>query len=352
MSAKITWGSWWDLIAEKRTFYDTDTARTESAVVEKHIRPHWGNVPLNQIKRKSIRDWIETQLQVRAGMSPAYVHKIYGVFAISIKRAVTDEVLDASPCVDIVLPKVPKRPKPYMSTGSADAIGEMLRADYADALEFGLETGLRPGELCGLHADRLELDRGWMLVAEVLVERRVMIRPFPKDKDTRMVPLTDRAIEIARRRLDGRDQFAGCGVPHTDGSRCGGVLVFLTLRGNVMRPDTFRLNMKRAAEKARVAVRSPYSIRRGWATRAAEGGLDAFQIAEILGHATLEQAQEYVQQTPMARMKLTTAMTKYPQLTVLQGGMGQKTDAGADAGADLSRTMSDDVCHGEAEMGS
>lgn len=331
LSARMTWGEAWDLRAENRTFDDTDTGSTEASIVKLHLRPKWGHVPLDKITFKAIKDWVVVgELRVRADMSPAYVHRIFSVFNGLINWALDEEILTASPCAGIKLPHRPKKPKPYLATRTASAMGEHLREDYRDALDFDLETALRPGELCGLHADRLDLDRGWMLVAEVFVKRRRLIRPFPKDEDVRMVPLTDEAIAIARRRLDGRDLGAGCGVPHSDGSPCSSVLVFQTLRGGVMHPDTIGWHMKNAARKAGVERRSPYAGRRGAATRMAEGGLDAFQIAEILGHSTLTQAQEYVQQTPAARMKLATALARYPQLTVIEGGAAQVHDRGAD----------------------
>jgi integrase len=338
-SARITWGEWWDLLEEQRSFADTDTAATERYIVERFLRPKWGRVPLNKITYQAVKTWVwDGELRVRRGMSPAYIHRIYSVFNVSMTKATEGDrpILEVSPCRGVKLPKRPKRPKPYLAVKAFEAMSSELRADYRDALEFDLETGLRPGELCGLHADRLDLDRGWMLVAEVFVKRRRLIRPFPKDDDVRMVPLTERAVEIARSRLEGRGLADGCGIEHTDGSSCGSTLVFRTERNRIMHPDTIGYHMKNAAKKAGVERRSPYAGRRGWATRAAEGGLDAFQIAEILGHSTLTQAQEYVQQTPAARMKLQAALAKYPQLVVLEGGVGQPEARGAEDGADPS----------------
>ncbi|WET79270.1 site-specific integrase [Amycolatopsis sp. QT-25] len=336
IAATTPWGEWWDRLAEKRTFDDTDTASTEAGIVKNYLLPKWGDVPLNAISFKAVDLWVqEGDLKVRPGMSPGYVHRIFSVFNVSIKAALKAEILMASPLAGIKLPKRHKKAKPYLSTKANTAMRTHLREDYRDALEFGLETGLRPGELCGLHSDRVDLDRGWMLVAETFVKRRGIIRPYPKDGDVRSVPLTDRACEIAARRIAARDESKGCGFVHTDGLPCSGVLVFLTVRGRIMHPDTMGYHMKNAAEKAKVSRRSPYAVRRGWATRAAEGGLDAFQIAEILGHSTLDMAQEYVQQTSAARMKLTTALAAYPQLTVLAGGLGQTSNAGAESGADV-----------------
>lgn len=310
----ILWGKWWATIVDDRTFPATDTARTERLIVENFLLPKWGDTPLNELKFSEIQDWVDTTLKVGPGMSPGYVSKIFSIFRVSIKIALKKSVLDASPCAGIVLPTVHKKPKTYLSVKAADAMSEHLRDDYNDAISFGLETGLRPGELCGLHEDRIDFDRGWMLVAEVLVERSMQIRPFPKDGDVRMIPLTDLAMEIADRRLTGRYRFGGCGLPHTDGISCDGAIVFLTDWHRIMRPNTLTWNMRKSSRLAEIGRRTSYTIRRGWATRAAEGGLDAFAIARILGHSTLEEAQGYVQETSRARLSLQDALSQVPQL--------------------------------------
>lgn len=340
----IKWAELWELIREDRTFNDTDTAETEASIVRAHLGPKWGDADLNNISHVAVKKWVdEEELKVRPGMSPGYVRRIFGLFSLTMTWAAEKGIITGSPCTGIKLPKQTKTAKPYLTPATSAAYREKgrMRSDYADALDFDLETGLRPGELCGLHADRCDLDRGWMLVAEVFVTRKRVIRPFPKDGDTRMVPLTDKAIEIIERRLDGRDLSVGCGVPHSDDAPCSSPLVFLTDLGRVMSPDGIRYHMVAAAKRGQTRRRSPYSGRRGWATRAADGGLDAFQIAEILGHATLDEAQGYVQQTPAARMKLSAALDKYPQLTLIEG-QGQ---SGAAAGANSQKqaTQSDAI---------
>src|SRR5690606_39885120 len=107
---------------------------------------------------------------------------------------------------------------------------------HADALLFLLETGLRPGALAGLHVNRVDVDEGWLMVAEVYVDRRNIIRPIPKDGDVRTVPLTSRAISIARRQLERRTRLEGCGIQHSDGAECRQELMFRNKRGRNQRP--------------------------------------------------------------------------------------------------------------------
>jgi integrase len=356
MSAGITWGSWWDSIRVDRAFEDSDTGTTEGYIVKNHLRPQWGETPLNAIKKKDVQRWIDSgRLKVRRGMSAATVRRVYGVFAASINRAVADDVLTASPCAGIKLPTVRKRPKPYMTDEHIDSYRaqpegrdrQALREDYERVIRFALETGLRPGELCGLHADRAELAMrsGWLDVADVFVSEKRVIRPWPKDKDSRPVPLTTRAVEILRAALDGRDLKVGCGFPHTDGTACASELVFRTVRGGPVTPKTLEQQLRRAAKAVGAERRSPYAARRGFGTWAAQG-IDAFTLQKIMGHSDMEETEGYVQLTEAARGKLLAARGEVPGLTVVPGA------AGADAGADLSKTMSEDVGREDAGFGS
>lgn len=333
LPARITWGEWWDLIKEGRASKPTDTAVRERKLVRRYLMPQWGEVPLNRIEQPLVQQWVNA---LTAGNvdgwtkkdrppSPGYVRSVYGLFAATIGQAVP-RVLTTSPCTGIKLPRVRKKPKPYMPVADAEKLTFKRRQDYRDAVDFELETGLRPNELCGLHADRIDW-AGWLDVVEVFVERRGVIRPEPKDKDARRVPLTSRALEILRRRLGDRDLGDGCGVPHSDGAQCRSPLVFLTDRGRVMRPKGLHNAMATAARNAKLPMRGGYTLRRGYATRAIDGGADPFTVKRIMGHADLEELEGYVQETPEARAKLLAALGETPPLKVVeQPGTPSGTD--------------------------
>ncbi|HKY58740.1 MAG TPA: tyrosine-type recombinase/integrase [Aeromicrobium sp.] len=327
LSARTTWGEWWDLCAS-RNQSSSDTASTEHYIVEKYLRPQWGDIPLNKITHKAVRSWIA---DVSEGKSPSYTRRIWAVFSASISRAVKEEVLTASPCVGVTLPKLRKRAKPYMDNNHTAALGKKLHQQYQDMVVVALETGLRPGELCGLHAHRLDLDGGWLDVVEVFVSRQKVIRPYPKDEDARAVPLSMRAIEVLRRQLVGRDVTTSCGLPHTDGSICRNVLVFLSATGLPVNPRNYAERLRHAAVQAKVPHRSPYAGRRGFATKAADGGLDAFALAEVMGHSDISQTQEYVQRTPAARARLLAALGERPPLAAVDGARGAADGADLDS---------------------
>ncbi|MGZ3140835.1 tyrosine-type recombinase/integrase [Lentzea chajnantorensis] len=335
--ARITWGDWWDLISEDRD-RESDSDRTDAQIVRAYIRPQWGAVPLNEIvpsgdDRFGAQEWVR-KLEagtapveiVRPGWKPrklsaSYVQRIWSVFSWSINAAIP-EILSASPIAKVKLPQRNRRVKKFVSADEAEQLVAKggLRQDYADAVAFGLETGLRPGELTGLHAHRIDWNAAVLTVAETYVFRSKKIRGWPKDGDVREVPLTPKAVEILRRRVDGRELRQPCGVPHFRGEACDNALVFLTeptpgasSGGRPLHRDVLALAMKGAAQRAGTEPKSGYALRRGFATRLADGGLDAFALADVMGHADITMVQEYVQASAGRRGRVLAALGSTPE---------------------------------------
>lgn len=322
VSATIAFGEWWETVKP-----DSDTTNTHAkagSIARNYLTPKWGDTPLNGIEQRAVKAWIA---DLAAKHEPSYVHQIFGQFRRAINLALDADppVLTASPCAGVKLPTVPRKDKTYLDHDYLDELSShrdrhnrlSFHPNYADLTRAGLLTGLRPGELCGLHADAVDLDQGWISVRAVYVDRRHVIRGWPKNKKARKVPMVDEVVSIVRRQLAGRDLKAGCGVRHADGKPCRGVLVFRSAEGRAANPDTWRAAMSDAAERAGVERRSPYDCRRGFATLAARGGLDVFELAALMGHSDVRQTQEYVQQSPAARGRLMAALGGAPRLKVV-----------------------------------
>lgn len=336
LSARITWAGWWETFSADRTF-DSETELIEAQIVRIYLLPKWGDVSLNLIKATAVRAWVvdlqrgraprdaDERYPRRGPLSPGYVRRIYAVFSTSIKGALDEEILTASPCVGVRLPATQKRAKTYVASDEVDVIAPTMKSYYADAVEFLLETGLRPGELAGLHSHRIDWKRKVLTVAETYVYRKKQIRGWPKDGDTRTIPLTDKAIEILRRRLAGRDLNEPCGAEHMHGVKCAHPLVFLGQRGAVMSRETLNIQLRQAAQRTDTEAKSGYAFRRGFATRLAEGGLDAFALAEVMGHEDINLSREYVQQAATERARVLAALGQRPTLAAVedQDSLGQ-----------------------------
>lgn len=344
LSAKTTWCQWWEVVNADRP-HESDNGVTEKYIVRSYLLPKWGDVALNLITRRDVQNWVNalergtapidmvSERHQRRPLSASYVQRIWSPFSVSITRALEEGVLDASPCAGVKLPKRQKKPKPFVAVDEVDKlITDDVPEVYADAIRFAHETGLRPGELTGLHCHRVDLTARVMTVAEVWVHRAKKIRGWPKDKDAREVPLSATAVAILRRRLAGRELRQPCGIEHMRGERCGHQLVFLAEDGQPLNRYILRWWMRRGAIAAEVPMKSGYALRRGYATRLAEGGLDPYALAEVMGHGDINLSREYVQQTTTARARVLAALGERPALAAVEDrgtrGTGDGTDRG------------------------
>jgi integrase len=345
-SAKMLWRDLWEIYNNrpKRKKTASKTVIVQSANVDRYVMPRWGDTPINKIRHVSVQDWIDEELDT-PGRKPNYVATIYTPFRASINYAVKKlKILDASPCVGIELPKLRKsQKKTYTTTNEAAKLGEKLHVRYKRMMEFEHETGVRPGEVCGLHAEYIDFKRRRITVSDVYVGGLDVIRAYPKDGDHREVPLTRRAIAILQEALDGRDLKAGCGVPHADDSKCRSVLVFLSPRGKAVKPRNYYVALWRASDRAGMPTRGPYDLRRGFSTRAVENEVDPFTLKAILGHETLDQTDEYVQLTENSLKAFAAKMGDPVELRAV----GHPEDRGAAHGANVRGTPLDDSGHGE-----
>jgi integrase len=345
-SAKMLWRDLWEIYNNrpKRTKAVSDTIVVQSSNVDRYVMPRWGDKPINKISHVAVQNWVDEELDI-LGRKPNYVRTLYTPFRASINYAVVKlKILDASPCVGIELPKTPKRQKKTHTTADeATKLGKKLHKRYRRMMEFEHETGLRPNEVCGLHAVNIDRKRRRITVANVYVGKRNVIRAYTKNGGEREVPLTRRAIELLDEALEGRDLTAGCGVPHANGTKCRSVVVFLSPRGDVVKPRNYYVALWRASGRAKMPTRGPYDLRRGFSTRAVENEVDPFTLQSILGHATLDQTAEYVQLTETALDVFTAKMGDPVELRAV----AHPEDRGAAPGANVRGTPLDDSGHDE-----
>jgi integrase/recombinase XerC len=136
-------------------------------------------------------------------------------------------------------------------------------------LELLYGSGLRVGEVCGLRAGDLDLDR-----------RRATV--WGKGSKQRVVPLSPPAVDALR-------QWMGHGRASLVTDESPDDAVFLNRRGRRLDPrDVRRLIDRRAASPTH-----PHALRHTFATHLLDGGADVRVVQELLGHSALSTTQAY-----------------------------------------------------------
>ena len=113
------------------------------------------------------------------GLAPATVQKAYQVLGKVMGAAVDAGMLAQSPCRRMPLPKVEREEMRFLTPAQVAALAGAITPRYRALVLVGAYGGLRIGELAGLRRSRVDLLRGTVQVAEIVVEVRGILHVGP-----------------------------------------------------------------------------------------------------------------------------------------------------------------------------
>lgn len=296
--SKMPWGQWFDQWHDSRVIsYATDEQYRSIAI--NHLVPHWGTVKLADITELEIQKWVKSMLQPKdkkvTPKSPWTVRAALMLLKTSLNAA-TPKRIAVSPAKDIPFPDLPDGLERFLTPEEVERIAFHLSGVNALLLWTGVQTGMRFGEMAGLHWSRLDLDRGAVQVVEAFDQKAMVINPLPKDKEQRTIPLPPDLVDLLaqhrERTASGRQPT--CGVPHKAG-KCSGDIVFRGGRGAPLRSSDWGKNIwKRAVSSAGVEGRvRVHDLRHTFASWLIQEGVPIPEVANRLGHSDWETTQKY-----------------------------------------------------------
>ncbi len=227
------------------------------------------------------------------GYARASVARRVGAIHTFYRWAAHSGVVEHDPAELLGRPKVVNRLPTVLRQGEAGELAEAPPAPHDGSpleiavalrdravLELLYGSGLRVGEVAGLTVDRVDLERGRVLV-------------LGKGRKEREVPMSDYAIRaIGVYLARGRTTMAG-----EDTSR-----LFFNRRKNAFSERDIRAMVGQYAERLLPGRRvTPHTLRHSFATHLLEGGADIRAVQELLGHASVATTQRY---THVSRSRL------------------------------------------------
>jgi site-specific recombinase XerD len=236
--------------------------------------------------------------QVTLGYARASIARKVGAIHTFYRWAAWRRHVEADPAAMLGRPRVASRLPSVLRTMEAAALVESPDVDPAgDAdhlravalrdravLELLYGSGLRVAEVSALTMDRVDLDRGRVLV-------------MGKGSKEREVPLSDYAASAIHEYLRG-GRSALCG------DRAGNAL-FFNRRHNPLGVRDIRALVKRYGERALSGRHvTPHTLRHSFATHLLDGGADIRAVQELLGHSSVATTQRY---THVSRSRLFAA---------------------------------------------
>lgn len=300
-----TWGAWCSEWWGKRAV-ERSTLTSESSMINKHIAPRWADTRVSEITRPDVQSWANTLAET---LKPGTARRILNVFVSSLSAAVESNLIDANPATRIKLPPAPQGREVFLSR---EEFAAMLSGipDGRDAAvaQFLVGTGIRWGELAGLHWHNIDFDTGMVTVADVY--DRSVIKPYPKARRVRRVPFFPWAVE----NLPDPSTAVPCSVEHTDGA-CRSGLVFRTRAGGPLSDRNYsRRVLAPALAKAGLGGLGAtlHDLRHTYASWLIQSGVPLERIAELLGHSSVTTTRIYAHLAPAQHNDLAAAMGAAP----------------------------------------
>ena len=287
-ACKLTVGEWsiiWD-----KDYLISVKPRTQEAyrsILCTHIRPELGAIKLEVLNAHTIQHFYNGLSQ--KGLSAKTVKNVHGVLHELLQQAVRIGYLRMNPSDACTLPRVVKKEiKPL----GDDAIRQFLEVIQGHRFEIllmvTLFTGLREGEVLGLSWDRVDFDKGTLLIDRQLQrakdetgKRRYSLVSLKNDKWRRITP-ADFVMELLRRQWSRQAGWRLRAGPAWEDSG----LVFTNELGEHLSPYTVYHNFKRLAASIGLPEARVHDLRHSYAVAAIKSGDDIKTVQGNLGHAT------------------------------------------------------------------
>jgi len=313
-------GEWHVRVARARGI-EAVTKVKNASLWRTHCDPEWAAWPMAAVTRLEAQEWVNRLASTRrarhqgrpagAGdrdvpvLSAATIADIAHLMSSLYRLAMREHppLVIVNPFADLELPKIEPRPVEFYEHDEAAALYEAA-GRWRTLIELGMDVGLRPGELYGLHGHRVDWLRGKLAVVDVMT--RQGLRQHPKSKKShRVVPVPPRTLEAMSVLMAGRPRdslvfTAPEGGPVTDGH----------LRNRVWYPAVAAAGIRRFP---------PRIMRHTAASWLVQDGVPLYDVQALLGHENYATTQRYAHLAPDAHSKVMESWARRLDAPVTHG---------------------------------
>ena len=258
-------------------------------LARRHIIPEIGHTRLRDLKPEQVRRLYRKKLD--SGLSNRTVQLIHTTLRKALQQALSDGILPRNVCDAVKAPRRVRKEMRPLRPEQARTFLEVAKGDRLHALYvLAITTGLREGELLGLHWADVNLEGGKLQVLWQLTRtKRGLSFTAPKRGRTRVVRLTDTAVaNLKTHKTAQNEERLKAGSLWQDHD-----LVFTSTIGTPVDVGnltyrSFRPLLKRAG-LPRIRI---HDLRHTAATLMLGTGVHPKIVQEMLGHSTITQTMD------------------------------------------------------------
>lgn len=283
----------WQWLAEKesdvaRGRFAQSTYVSYQSTMRAHLVPYFGASDIRDIKRPMIKDYFNEYLYTK-GIIKKSTKQGHQIILHSFMSWVRDdrEILKTLPFFPDIEGEE-SEPRRAMEMDEQLAVIQRIPQPFRDMIMFGMETGLRPAEICALQIRDID-----QVNAEAIIRRtfsRHRLHEKTKQKRNAAIPLTDIAMEILFRHSEAKLPTA---------------FVFL-VDGKPVFADILAARWKKYSG---IGYTLNEAMRHSFGSQLAASGAPIRDIQQLLRHTTLTATEHYLHRTPTGQDRLRATIT-------------------------------------------
>ncbi|MBV9691594.1 MAG: site-specific integrase [Ktedonobacteraceae bacterium] len=259
-------------------------------VLDKHLTPCLGHIQLQRLTPQHVQAFYVSKL--REGLSAKRVRAFHALLHMALDNAVKWNLIARNVC-DVVTPPVPRQHE--IQPLDQEQAKRFLQAVHNHKLEalltMALVTGMRRGELLGLHWQDIDLETG-----SVQIRRSVnrvggfgLQESEPKTaKGRRKIILPSFVREVLQRHRTRQQEARVKAGAQWQGKE----IVFSNMYGGYIDPSNLQKDFKRILKEAELPNMRFHDLRHSAATLLLGMGVNPKIVQELLGHSTISMTMD------------------------------------------------------------
>jgi integrase len=267
--------AWWR--QNKLSLFKPSCQETMGSHIDKYLQPAFGDLSIDGVDERRVQEFI-ADLN-RTELAPKSIRNIIGVLKLILGKSRWQDW-------NLVLPEIPEREQRYFTEDEMRQIVNSVTGQWHALFATMAATGLRCGEVFGLHVEDLDLSSNRIFVRRsVWRGQEVTVKTKSGNRTVNIEPAL---AKILREHLNGRASGR----------------VFQTRNGTAFSKDNVRRKLLSLLDKLGLKPGGLHAFRHGRVSVLQENGVPGDLVKEWIGHSSLRTTSRYTHLRPEFRERI------------------------------------------------